>query len=281
MTLIIAGVLHSQRILAEVAEMVKTSHLLHKGQITIEENTDNMLNMKFGNKIALLCGDYLLSNSYHQLAYLKNHDVDELMSSALRDLVENEFIGPRDKHNKPLPSKPSPTRKDIQIPDDFGIIPSDIKDFLGNAKTEWTLRNTLGGASLLGKSCQSVLLLAGHGEDFQRCGYLFGKYLALSLRATRDYNSIFTSKDFSIVSAPILFHLQRYPDFYSEFEHLISADGEIDKNVIRTKLKQSPALNDTILLQNELCNTTLNILNEFKDSDAKNALKNIILSIKL
>lgn len=30
----------------------------------------------------------------------------ELMSSAVRDLAEGEFLGPRDKQNNPLPSAP-------------------------------------------------------------------------------------------------------------------------------------------------------------------------------
>lgn len=61
--------------------MIRISNLIHKGLVNI--NTDESLsvesselnNMTFGNKIALLCGDYLLSNSCTELASLRNQDV--------------------------------------------------------------------------------------------------------------------------------------------------------------------------------------------------------------
>ncbi|KAI4465118.1 geranylgeranyl pyrophosphate synthase [Holotrichia oblita] len=267
--------------LGEVTEMLKTSNLLHRSLITIDDNTKDVLSMQFGNKIALLSGDYLLSNSYQQLASMKDHDLNELISSAVRDLAENEFIGPRDKDNKPLPNKPAPENKEFQIPDEFGITPSSFKHFLGNAKTEWILRSTLGGASLLGKACKGVLLLAGHDEDFQMNGFLLGKYLALSLEATRDYNSVFSERNINLISAPMLFYLQRYPMFYSTIEEFVDKETRFDNDDIRNKLQKSPALRDTILLQNELCEETLNILERFRDSDAKVALQNIVYSIKL
>ena len=72
-----AGVLHSQRALAEVTEMIRTSHLVHQGLVNLqnEANAGNDLasesEMIFGNKIALLSGDYLLGNACVQLAGLR------------------------------------------------------------------------------------------------------------------------------------------------------------------------------------------------------------------
>lgn len=74
-----AGVLHSQRALAEVTEMIRTSHLVHKGLVNIYPGlypeTSVLNDMTFGNKIALLSGDYLLGNSCAELAGLRNQDV--------------------------------------------------------------------------------------------------------------------------------------------------------------------------------------------------------------
>lgn len=72
-----AGVLHSQRGLAEVTEMIRTSHLIHQGLVNLQPlaKAGNELSsdsdMIFGNKIALLSGDYLLGNACLQLANLK------------------------------------------------------------------------------------------------------------------------------------------------------------------------------------------------------------------
>ena len=69
----------SQRALAEVTEMIRTSHLVHKGLVNIysghyPEPTE-LNDVTFGNKIALLSGDYLLGNSCAELANLRNQDV--------------------------------------------------------------------------------------------------------------------------------------------------------------------------------------------------------------
>lgn len=72
-----AGVLHSQRALAEVCEMIRISHLVHQGLVNLQPLTqagqDSSLHgdMTFGNKIALLSGDYLLGNSCAELAGLR------------------------------------------------------------------------------------------------------------------------------------------------------------------------------------------------------------------
>ena len=70
---------YSQRALAEVTEMIRTSHLVHKGLVNIQPGVypeaAEMNDMTFGNKIALLSGDYLLGNSCAELAALRNQDV--------------------------------------------------------------------------------------------------------------------------------------------------------------------------------------------------------------
>lgn len=72
-----AGVLHSQRAIAEVCEMIRISHLVHQGLVNLQPLTqagqDTSLHgdMTFGNKVALLSGDYLLGNSCAELASLR------------------------------------------------------------------------------------------------------------------------------------------------------------------------------------------------------------------
>ena len=48
------------------------------------------------------------------------------------------------------------------------------------AINEWTPQNILSSASLLGKACKGALKLAGHNEEMQEHGYVFGKHLALA-----------------------------------------------------------------------------------------------------
>ena len=139
-----AGVLHSQRALAEVTEMIRTSHLVHKGLVNLQAPlADASGDMMFGNKIALLSGDYLLSNSCAELANLRNQELVELMSSAVRDLAEAEFVGPRDKQNNPLPAGPRSDIVEYKQFTDKTLEPLVVSEALGNARAEWTLRHVL------------------------------------------------------------------------------------------------------------------------------------------
>lgn len=72
-----SGVLHSQRALAEITEMIRTSQLVHQGMVNLQctDGAGTKLSedseLMFGNKISLLGGDYFLTTAAHQLALLR------------------------------------------------------------------------------------------------------------------------------------------------------------------------------------------------------------------
>lgn len=72
-----SGVLHTQRALAEITEMIRISHLVHQGMVNLQPITQSgqdqsqYANLTFGNKICLLSGDYLLGNSCAELSSLR------------------------------------------------------------------------------------------------------------------------------------------------------------------------------------------------------------------
>jgi decaprenyl-diphosphate synthase subunit 2 len=69
-----SGVLQTQKSLAEVTEMIRTSHMVHQSMVNLQNlaSSGNELSSDsqviFGNKIAILGGDYLLGNASFQLA---------------------------------------------------------------------------------------------------------------------------------------------------------------------------------------------------------------------
>ena len=69
---------YRQRSLAEIAEMIHTADLIHRGVADLKENiSDNnyLEDMQFGNKIAVLSGDYVLASASKALAQLHNASV--------------------------------------------------------------------------------------------------------------------------------------------------------------------------------------------------------------
>jgi len=70
----------SQRSLAEIVEMIHTAGLIHKGIVNIDESSSALTNsqiddLEFGNKMAVLSGDFLLANASTGLAALNNTHV--------------------------------------------------------------------------------------------------------------------------------------------------------------------------------------------------------------
>ena len=262
-----AGVLHSQRALAEVTEMIRTSHLVHKGLINIEPDapleTSELNDMNVGNKIALLSGDYLLANSCAELANLRNQDIVELMSSAVRDLAEAEFVGRRDGQNNPLPSVP----------------PEDRADYAAN---EWTLRNVLSAGALLGKSCKGTLKLAGHSDEIQEQGYKFGKHLALAWQACLDLGPFITKDQtlpFNLCSAPVMFHIEHDPSILTEIDKGLESVNDVDYAKIRNIVMMGPGVELTKQLQKRHSQRATEVLSVFEKSDARTALYNIIAAM--
>ena len=81
---------YSQRTLAEITEMIHTAYLVHKGVVNLSslQPSDGPLHdMEFGNKMAVLSGDFLLSNASKALAELYNTYVS--MGKAFYNLNKN------------------------------------------------------------------------------------------------------------------------------------------------------------------------------------------------
>lgn len=69
---------NSQRQLAEITEMIHTANLVHRGVINLDALRDSdgsYKDMEFGNKIAVLSGDFLLTSAVTGLAELNNTKV--------------------------------------------------------------------------------------------------------------------------------------------------------------------------------------------------------------
>lgn len=102
----ISGIYSSQRSLAEVTEMIHMANLIHKGVVNLsdylESDQREKNDMEFGNKMAVLSGDFLLANACTELATLNNTHVVESMSLAITDLMEAEFTDLRNDNGESL-----------------------------------------------------------------------------------------------------------------------------------------------------------------------------------
>ncbi|KAI7525220.1 decaprenyl-diphosphate synthase subunit 1, partial [Hortaea werneckii] len=89
-----SSVLPSQRRLAEITELIHTASLLHDDVIdnSISRRGNESANIAFGNKMAVLAGDFLLGRASVALARLKDPEVTELLATVIANLIEGEFM---------------------------------------------------------------------------------------------------------------------------------------------------------------------------------------------
>lgn len=224
--------------------------------------------------------------------FYRNQELVGLISSALRDLSESNFIGERDEQNNPLPSDPRIERaetKDQCSDDETDVMdnlkPMCMKGVMGNPEKEWAIRHILSAGSLLGKSCQGALKLASLDEALQKQGYLFGKHLALAWQACIDLepfksNTIPLGAQFSLVSAPVLFHLEYDHSLYEEVKKGLKSVDHINYEKIHNEILRGPGLEKTRNLARKHSLAAMKVLNEFPPSDARTALQNIILAMQ-
>lgn len=174
----VTGISKKQRDLAEMTEMIHCAFLIH--QCMVDENaqgytSQELSTIKFGNKLAILSGDFLLAIVMKGLAEFKNYHVVALMASAIESFVSGFFLSQYEH----------PDIKQIDFENTC------VKQF-------WEERVSFLTPSLLGYACQSALALAGHSIDQQDKANCFGKNFALAWMAftelcqfTRPYDPSF------------------------------------------------------------------------------------------
>lgn len=81
------------RRLAEITEMIHTASLVHDDVVDESELRRGVptVHSSFGNRIAVLAGDFLFAQSSWYLANLNNLDVVKLLSQVIMDLAEGEI----------------------------------------------------------------------------------------------------------------------------------------------------------------------------------------------
>ena len=157
-----AHTLKSQRRLAEITEMIHTASLFHDDVIDDADTRRGQpaAHRAFGNKMAILAGDYLLARASICLARLRNVDVVECMSTVIEHLVRGEVLQIKDNRT--------------------GV--ADIEGYLR--------KNYYKTASLMANSCKSAALLGCVGGNISPAvidaAYQYGKHVGVAFQLIDD-----------------------------------------------------------------------------------------------
>lgn len=266
------------RVLAELTEMMRTGHLIHRGIVNVpfakrSKNTESAI---FGNKIAILLGDYLLVTANGMLANLRNSDVSYIISTALKDLSEGEFFGERDEQNMPLPGKPKINAQDYEITFDTNSIAVD--DVLGKPRKEWTARTVYNGVSLLGRGCQSAMVLDKQNRETQNIAYQFGCHVGLAWQAATELQQLTSDskEQFCLASAPVLFALDNNPNLYKIIAQAKNDVKDVDYEDLKFNILKTDACDKTKKLYEEHAKKATEYIEGIAQNESVDMIKKLI-----
>jgi all-trans-nonaprenyl-diphosphate synthase len=200
------------RRLAEITEMIHTASLVHD-DVVDESNVRRgvpTVHSLFGNRIAVLAGDFLFAQSSWYLANLDNLDVVKLLSEVIMDLAAGE-------------------------------IQQGLNRFDSNVSTETYLQKSYyKTASLIANSAKAAGLLSEVSPEIAQNLYNYGKHLGLAFQIVDDILDFTGSTDTlgkpaasdlksGNLTAPVLFALEEQPYLEVLIEREFAQEGDLDQ----------------------------------------------------
>ncbi|KAL7074031.1 hypothetical protein ACQ4LE_006284 [Meloidogyne hapla] len=199
--------------IAIVAEMIHSATLVHDDVID-ESNTRRgqpTTNARWGNKRAILIGDFILARATKVLCSIGQPQVIETMAAIVEDLVKGELM----QLNSPPQSK--------------------------NARFKHYMTKTFyKTGSLFSNSCKSAAMLSGCSESTQQLASEFGQNLGLAFQLIDDVLDYVasaaelgkpTASDLrlGLATCPVLFAADEFPELDPLIERRFSQPGDVEK----------------------------------------------------
>ena len=214
-----SDILPSQRRLAEITELIHTASLLHDDVIDHSETRRSApsANIAFGNKMAVLAGDFLLGRASVALARLRNPPVVELLATVIANLVEGEFMQLR---NTAL-DEPRPRWTEATL-------------------AYYLQKTYLKSASLISKSCRAAALLGHSSAEVVEAAYAYGKNLGLAFQLVDDMLDYTVGLkelgkpsgadlELGLATAPLLFAWKDHSELGALVGRKFAADGDVEQ----------------------------------------------------
>ena len=257
----------AQRRLAEISEMIHTASLFHDDVIDGADTRRGApaVHRVFGNKMAILAGDYLLARASIYLARLRDVEVVETMSTIIEHLVRGEVM---QSHGGGSGSG-SGTGDDVSHQHEERMVYYLRKNFY---KT----------GSLMANSCKSAALLGGYDDAVVHAAYCYGKHVGSAFQLVDDVldfdgssstmgKASLADLNAGLATAPVLFAAERFPD---EMDRLIDRKfGEIgDVNRAVELVRQSDGIQRTKDLAHVYVELAINAVMELEPSPYRDSL---------
>ncbi|KAI6136238.1 terpenoid synthase [Pisolithus sp. B1] len=223
------SILPTQMRLAQIVEMIHVASLLHDDVIDKSALRRGAPSgpAAFGNKLAVLGGDFLLGRASAAISRLGSAEVVELCAGVIANLVEGEI----------LQMSPSDLPEGTSIP----LASSSASPMSGRWSTY--LRKTyLKTAALMAKGIRAAVVLGGcrDGEVWKEVAYAYGRNLGLAFQLVDDVLD-FSSSDslgkpgsgadlrLGLATGPVLYAAEEYPELEVMIARAFDQEGDVER----------------------------------------------------
>ncbi|TVQ42631.1 MAG: solanesyl diphosphate synthase [Gloeocapsa sp. DLM2.Bin57] len=244
------------RRLAEITEMIHTASLVHDDIVDEAELRRNVptVNNLFGNRIAVLAGDFLFAQSSWYLANLDNLEVVKLLSEVIRDFAEGEILQGINRFDTSL----------------------SLETYLDKSYYKT--------ASLIANSAKSACLLSDTSETIADNLYHYGRHLGLAFQIVDDLLDFTGSTDIlgkpagsdlisGNLTAPVIYALAEKPSLTVLIEREFSQEGDIETAL--ELVRESKGLEKTRNLALEQANLAMQYLEGLKPCPSLQTLQEL------
>ncbi|VEU40549.1 unnamed protein product [Pseudo-nitzschia multistriata] len=254
----------AQRRLAEISEMIHTASLFHDDVIDGSETRRGVsaVHMVFGNKMAILAGDYLLARASISLARLRHVEVVECMSTIIEHLVRGEVMQMR------------------------GTVSSEGDQ---NERMVYYLKkNYYKTGSLMANSCKSAALLAECPPELVVAAYKYGKHVGMAFQLVDDVldfegdvksmgKPALADLKAGLSTAPVLFAAEEYPQLEAMMDRKFKEDGDVETS--RALVLQSRGIERTKELARVHAERAMEAILPWEATEHRDALINLAYKV--
>ncbi|NET53290.1 MAG: solanesyl diphosphate synthase, partial [Merismopedia sp. SIO2A8] len=241
------------RRLAEITEMIHTASLVHDDVVDeagVRRGVPTV-HSSFGNRVAVLAGDFLFAQSSWHLANLDNLAVVKLLSQVIMDLAEGEIQQGLNRFDTSL----------------------SIDAYLGKSYYKT--------ASLLANSAKAAGVLSGVSPDLADHLYGYGRHLGLAFQIVDDILD-FTSSSETLgkpscsdlksgnVTAPALYAIEEHPPLGRLIDREFAEEGDFEKAI--TLIENSCGIQRTRELAHLHSRYAIEHLEDLPNSEPRQAL---------
>ncbi|XP_039609843.1 decaprenyl-diphosphate synthase subunit 1 [Polypterus senegalus] len=204
--------LPGQRSIAMISEMIHTASLVHDDVIdgSCTRRGKTTVNEIWGERKAILAGDFILSVASMALARIGNNSVVSVLSQVIEDLVRGEFmqLGSKENENERF------------------------KHYL-----EKTFKKT---ASLIANSCKAVSILVNSDPEVHEIAFQYGRNVGIAFQLVDDMLDFTSSANqlgkpsaadlrLGLATGPVLFACQQFPELHAMIMRRFSSAGDVER----------------------------------------------------